>query len=526
MISDLTRLGLALRDLRDSLRQDHPEPDPEPDGVVIGWTREGEAMTWPEPSIERAGHALVLASSGAGKTVMVANTLVQSMIRAETRYPPDLRPSTFIADPKGDLVAAVTAGLCCAAPHQLGQTWLLDPFSRPAFPLNLCLGASDNVPADIRAQGLAHLASMVSAGAGAGVHVGTGHRQVEVLTHLFLACLESDHAARNLLWSLDAVSEVEGPELLARVTTSTRAQGFLRSSGSRLGEELRASTASRIRSAFAATGQLERLVTAPSCLDWNVLFGPGQLAMLDLGRPQGGLGSLRTFYANLVARLALDHLRARPSPWAGHHAAVACDEAQILTPVLGDLAEDLLTTGRSRGIALVVLSQGTTLIAEQNAALLRVLVGNTPFKLIGRLDSTDSTLFAKHAAEPRRSGDSLDAARARLTANICNLPDREFYALTPGGRRRFTSAPVDMPAWEVAAERGAGWITWVRNRLALPADQGPRLTLREATPALAQPASMTRGRRRSTPSVRPPAHVEPVHDDPAAAPADRRWRWG
>src|SRR5262249_12689129 len=160
-----------------------------------------------------------------------------------------------------------------------------DPAGGFAFNLNrLPLGTT---PVDIPALQLAALVGAVSAATGSPAHLGLGARQLDVLQNVLLAALSCPHPKGNGLWAYDGLTEKNGPKLMAALTTSERAKSFLLST--KLSDELRVSTASRLRSAFAASLHLERLISAPGCIDWGALLGPGNIVIVDLGRPTGGL---------------------------------------------------------------------------------------------------------------------------------------------------------------------------------------------------------------------------------------------
>lgn len=503
MIIDLTGVGTMvgrLRGERKAVKSATP-------GVLVGQTHTGAPVVWPAPSAERASHALVLAASGAGKTVMVASALLAEAMEAATRTP-EGGQTTVVVDPKGDLVSVMLQGLTFAAPDKLSDVVYLNPFSAGGFPFNLRLLSRSNTPLDIRAMQLANLVSQVSTATGAQAHLGTGARQVDVLLHLLLGALDSVRPEGTVLWALDALTESKGLKMLAGLTAWARAKVFLASSF--LSDELRASCASRLRTAFAATGQMERIVTAPACVQFADMLAPGRIVLIDLGEPPGGLQALQSFWANMLVRLLVEHLMERPSPWTGHHVRLVVDEAQIVAPVLADVAERVLTTGRSRGVSLVVLSQGTALLNEASDTLLRVLLTNTNVKFIGRLAVADAQLLAKEQSPRAGIDESIAAVRDRFLTSVCNLKDREFYALTPGSREKFTTAIVDMAAWKQAAERHAAEIEAVKTRLALPVNLPPRLTLKQAA-EVAEKAAPT--------GKKPPASG-PERPSPA------RSRWG
>lgn len=504
MVRDLTSFFLNARRWRPSRAPAPPTMEP---GVVLGESGRGRDIVWPTPSLERAGHAVVLAASGAGKTVMVGSALVRELVAAET-LPNEQWPAALVVDPKGDLVAIVLAALAAEAPHRLQDVRYLDPFGQ-GFAFNLCHLALGDTPLDIRATQLASLVAEVSTASGAARHLGVGARQVDALVHVLLAALDSEHEAASVLWALDALVLNDGFKRLASVTRSQRAKQFLLHA--RLADELRASTASRLRASFAASDQLERLVTVPSCVQFDDLLAPGRITLIDLGRPTGGLTSLQSFFANVLVRLAVEHLMERPSPWTGHAVRMVVDEAQVVAPVLSDVAERVLTTGRSRGVSLVTLSQGTTLLADASPTLLRVLMTNSPLKLIGRLSAPDAELLAREQAAPPGIDDPVSRVRQRFSSAVTNLEDRSFFALLPGARHRFETRTEPLAEWELASRAGRDTLDAVRARLAVPANQSPRVGLADL--------EMPGGRRSGGSPRSPRADGSPPRRGP-------RQRWG
>jgi len=481
MTIDLTHWGLWL-----GRRRPQSEPAPAtPAGVVVGRGDQGSVVVWPAPSGDSASHIAVFAGSGAGKSVMVAAAIVAEA--TAPRAPEQQPPALFVVDAKGDLADLILLALAATAPERLADVMYLDPFAaRGGFAFNLNRLALGNSPIDIRAMQLANLVSEVSTATGTQRHLGTGSRQIDLLTNVILGALGVEHPRASLLLALDALTDQKSLKALGTATSNERVKQFLLSA--QLGEELRVSTASRLRAALAASSSLSSMIGSPDCVQFAELTAPARIVLVDLGRPVGGLTSLQTFYANLVVRLAVEHLMERPSPWRGHHCRIVIDEAQVVAPVLSDRAEAILTTGRSRGLSLTTITQGTTLLAAASDTLLRVLMTNTPTRFIGRLAAPDAEMLAREQAPARGVDESLGSFRGRFTAAVTSLEDREFFCLTPGRRERFHSIDIDMDAWRAAGERHARAIEAVKSRLAIPPNTPPAVTLAELA-ATARPAS-------------------------------------
>jgi len=504
---------------------------------IIGHGEKNQPVTWPMPSASQASHFMCLAASGAGKTVAIANGLAAEIARSFATKKQDQRLAVLLIDPKGDLIEALLMALCARSPEVLSAVSYLDPFSKGAFPFNLNHLALGDTPLDIRALQLADLVGQVSTAASAQKQLGIGARQVDALQQCLLGALASEHPAANVLWALDALLLPRGFERLAAVTNSERAREFLETT--RLSEELKVSSGARLRSAFAATDSLERLIAAPNSIQFHTLLAPGRVCLVDLGRPFGGMAALSSFYASLLCRLAIEYLMERESPWSGHHCRLIIDEAQVVAPALFDRAEAILTTGRSRGLSLGVISQGTTLIHAASETLLKVLLTNTSLKLIGRLSASDAELLAREQAPEKGSERTLPEIRGRFVAAVTNLKDREFFRLLPGSRVRFKTAEVALGQWKRAYEEHAPTIRSLKQALALPPDQARRLTLAEVVGDTRDSSSARRRRGVGAAGVgaatspAPSRAVEEVPGSPHEAaprrpgdPLPPRSRWG
>lgn len=473
MTIDVSSLAAWWRSRSRNTQAAKPLPDK---GALIGHTSDERPIIFPLPSLESSPHAAIFAGSGVGKTALAANWCTQEIVASNAV---DLQQTFFVVDAKGDLIHAILSGIAHAAPERLTDVYILDPFSAEAFPFNLNRLALGNTPLDIRSAQLAGLVGTVSTATGTQAHLGVGSRQVDVLSGTLLGTLAADHPAANPGWAHDALTTPGGPRLLAALTKDPKAKAFLEHL--QIGDELKSSCSSRLRSAFSATSSLERLIAAPTCIQFAELFAAGRIVLCDLGRPTGGLISLTKFYANLLVRLGIEYLMERPSPYRGHHVRVIIDECQIVAPVLSDLAEHILTTGRSRAVSLTLITQQTSLLAQASDALLPVIWSNCPTKIIGRLSAADALLLSREVAPTRGTDEPIRTVQGRFSSAVATLRDREFFWLRPGIRDRFDSAYVHLSAWEEAAERQAGAIAAAKSRLALSPSQPPRVTLSEAS---------------------------------------------
>lgn len=514
-VRDFTRAGVLVRALSGKGRA---KDAPRESGAVLGHDERGRPVALPRPDSERAHHVTCLGTTAAGKTIMLASALVEELAA-------DPSMALIAEDPKGDLETHLIAGIAKRAPERLCDLLVLDPFDpEGGYPFNLCRLPLGTTPVDVRAMQLAGLVATVSTSTGAQAHLGAGARQLQLLTELLLAALTVEHPQANVLWALDALTQKNGLKALAKLTTSARAKDFL--THARLQEELRVSTASRLRSGFGATEHLERMMSARDCIDIAERTTAGKVTILAHGRPTGGMVSRQQFHANLDLRLIVDHLLQRPSPWRGNHCRLVIDEVQLVAPALADLMELLLTTGRSRGISVVAASQGTALIRDASPTLLQVLMGNSPTRLIGRLAAPDAELLARELAPAKGVDEPLAAVRSRFIATVTNLPNRSFIRLSAGDATQFNSVDVDLESWEAAAAEHAHAITKARYGVRVP-EAGPRLTLLDAL-------KRTKATLRRAPEIEidpsePEPEIAPLeddNDDGTAPSSPPRSRWG
>lgn len=517
-VRDATRLGVRLRALMGRGRSRKPTRG---EGALLGRAENGHEVVLPRPTSDQAHHAYAFAATSAGKSIMLASALVDELVADPTM-------ALIAEDPKGDLEASLINGLAARAPARLADLVILDPFDpKGGYPFNLCRLPLGTTPVDVRAIQLAGLVATVSTATGAQAHLGAGARQLQLLTELLLAAQTTGDPRASVLWALDALTQRNGMKALASITASARAKDFLASV--KLQDELRVSTASRLRSGFGATEHLERMMSADGCIDIASRTLPGKVTIFAHGRPTGGMVSRQQFHANLDLRLVVDHLLQRPSPWRGNHCRLVIDEVQLVAPALADLMELLLTTGRSRGISVVAASQGSALIRDASPTLLQVLMGNSPTRLIGRLAAPDAELLARELTPAKGVDESLSSVRTRFVATVTNLPNRHFIKLSAGEATRFVSADVDLPAWEAAAEHEAPAIDRARYGLRL-SDTGPRVTLLDAVKkAAASPRRRTRPEEPVAIDRDPAPETDEDPDqspEPETSTAQPRSRWG
>jgi len=349
---DATRAAVLWRRLFGAKR---PGPADEREGAFLGTSDRGRGVRWPPPDAERASHGDILAGSGAGKTILAQATTVEE-IAASRRAATSERMTVFQIDPKGDLSKGTLDGIAAECPEALSSTSYLNPFaSTGGFPFNLCKLELGETPPEVWALLIAGLVGTMSTSVGDQKHLSMGSRQAEVFQNAHLAAIDCPHPRANFLWVIEALSTgEEGIKRLAKVTKSERARAFLTSND--IGDELRASCASRCRMTFALTDGLARMTSAPTCISPSELARPGSITLFDGSGAPAGMVLPTVFYSNFFLRLITNHLFERTTPWRGHHARLWIDEAQIVAQALSEVLERILTTGRSFGISSIVAS--------------------------------------------------------------------------------------------------------------------------------------------------------------------------
>lgn len=448
---------------------------PQPGDVVIGLDMQGRPFEVPRPTNVNAAHALVLAASGSGKSAMISYLLSKSILFDST-LPKDDQQTILVGDPKGDTIALLIAAIAAEIPSKLSDIIYLSPFQF-GIPFNLNLLASDGLPAQIRSRQVTDIVSVVSTSVGAQKSLGAGSRQTFAWLQFFLAALTVPHERANILLAADGLQSEKGQKILAASTTSPEAREYLENT--KLSEELRTSCLARLQLCFGATPLQTACFSAPTALNFAEIFSSGKIVLVDLSNPTGGLISLQSLWGNLLFRFMFEYLLAQKSGTA-RHTRVYLDEAQTLAPVLADLAERVATVGRSLGISATYASQGAALIQDASPTLWKILSTNTPLKIIGRSNVSDSKAFSAEQAPAPGTDESISSLHTSLQSGIVGLKDREFYGFRPGGERmKFRSVDADVAGWRKAAEGRSAEIEEIKRAYGISATQPPRLTLTE-----------------------------------------------
>lgn len=454
-------------------------------GAELGLSERGNRIYLPLAARGRNTHGLVAGASGTGKTVLLADALARSIAGERRTHAPQDRTAHFLCIPKHDLYRHFVDALALYDKAAIEELRVLRPFD-PGFAFNV-FRLRRTTPVDLFTFTLAELVGLVSTDVGGRRDLGIGARQHECISLGLLAAAETEHEQKSPLLALDAYTLPGGMKQLAATTRSERARQFLRHT--ELPDELRVSVASRLRLAFAATELIESMMSAPGAVDFDDLFAPGRITLLDLSDPFG-VPAVVAFLANTFVRLAVDHLQARPSPWTGHSVRIVLEEMQMLGPVLTSVGESLLTTGRSRGLSVIGVTQGCSTLPS---SLLDVFQSNVAWTLYGRMSPVDAEAIARGVAPRPGVEEPIRVIRERVAASLATVPERCFLLLRSGERERFRSRDFDFVAAERARAENAGVLVAAERALGLPPDQSARLKLHELSPSLPR---ATRERRR------------------------------
>ncbi len=336
-----------------------------------------------------AGHALVLGSTGAGKTRVVAGIAAQMLSRIVEN---PASQGIVVVDHKGDLVALVRSllgDLVERLPSQdaerlLSALVVVNPFSSTALlPLQI-LRPEPAVPAELLAYEVTTLLDRVG-GADLGV------RQDSFLYHLVLLGVGT---GRSLPELADLLSDPTA--LVAAGASSPHA-------------DVRAYFAGAIRLASASLegvrARLHRLLRLPAArlmlgarrsVSFRKLLA-SRIVLVDLGSPPFGCEDLARFWSGLVTLKLTRAIFERTPAEAARPVAVFVDEWQEGLAAGGDIAEHyerVLAMARSRGVSLWLISQSLATAARVSSSLPRIVATNTHLQFLFKSSQEDARTMA------------------------------------------------------------------------------------------------------------------------------------
>lgn len=411
-----------------------------PRSIILGRSPHDSSLTvvWNPQDLLGRGHALVLGSTGGGKT-----RLLLAILRALLLWiamDPDA-PRLWIEDHKGDLVALVEqviAELADALPTEarnrlLDALVVINPFSTEALvPLQiLAREPGSNVPPEVQAYEVATLFERMAGDLGV--------RQDALLFHLLLLGI-----TRGM--SLPELPALLGDPIALAAAASSSPHPDVRRFFSE-GIRLQAGSVDGLRARFTRLLRLPStrlMLGASRSIDFRALLR-SKITLVDLGAPPLGCEDLARWWSGLVTLKLTRAIFERTADEAARPALVAIDEWQEGLAGGTDVAdgyERLLSMARSKGIALCLTSQSLAGAARVSASLPKVVATNTVQQFLFRASIDDARAMAhllpvtgkrlRPAPPPweaRRGNPYLSPQEeiAALVEEVAHLPDRTFY---------------------------------------------------------------------------------------------------
>jgi hypothetical protein len=407
------------------------------DSIVLGTSVGAPELSVRAPLRELAGlgHALVLGTTGAGKTRVVAGVAAR-MLRRIARAPRSL--GLCVLDHKGDLVSLVRAllgDLVDTLPPREAERLLdmfvvVDPFSTEALvPLQILFPEAGVAPA-VQAFETTSLLNRLG-GAELGV------RQDAFLFHAVLLGITRGVSLPELAGLLRDPAALASA---AESSASPEVRAFFRD-GPRV-------AASSLDGVSARLSRLLRLPSARlmlgarSTVSFHRLLGE-KIALFDVGSPPLGCEDLGRFWAGLFTLKLTRAIFERTPEEASRPVAMFIDEWQEGLAASGDMAdhfERVLAMARSRGVSLWLISQSLAGAQKVSSTLPSVVQTNTTRQLLFKASAEDAARLGmlpvtgrrqRPAAlpweeRPRSPFLSTQDERELLVREVVSLPQRVF----------------------------------------------------------------------------------------------------
>lgn len=407
------------------------------DSIVLGTSVGDDGLTVRAPLRELAGlgHALVLGTTGAGKTRVVAG-IAARMLQRIARAPRSL--GLCVLDHKGDLVSLVRALLGDLvdmlppreAERLLDMFVVVDPFSTEALvPLQILSPEPGSAP-EVQAYEITSLLNRLG-GAELGV------RQDAFLFHAVLLGITRGVSLPELAGLLrDPAALASAAESSASPEVHAFFRGGPRVAASSLdGVSARLSRLLRLPSARLMLG-------ARGTVSFHRLLGE-KIPLFDVGSPPLGCEDLGRFWAGLFTLKLTRAIFERTPDEAARPVAMFIDEWQEGLAASGDMAdhyERVLAMARSRGVSLWLISQSLAGAQKVSSTLPAVVQTNTTRQLLFKASAEDAARLgmlpvtgrrlrpAPLPWEERPRSPFLSAAEERelLVREVVSLPQRVF----------------------------------------------------------------------------------------------------
>ncbi|MGB8294687.1 MAG: DUF87 domain-containing protein [Polyangia bacterium] len=467
------------------------------------------------PDLLGAGHGLVLGRTGTGKTRLVVG-IIRELLRLFVLSPSSAR--IYLTDFKGDLATLIRdliAELVDQLPPQhanrlIDALVVIDPFAEGGLvPLNVLAREPDSpVPPEAQAYEVASMFERMT-------RAPTGVVQDQLLFSLLLMGVCDGH-----LGLPDLVPLIMDPAARAAVAA--------RSPNADVRRFFVEARPVPVTSAAGLQARFSRLLRLPAtrlmlgargCIDFRSLMRD-KIVVANLGNPPLGCEDIARWWGGLITLKTTRAIFERSPEEAGRPVLMAVDEWQEGLAAGDETAENyerVLAMARSRGVALMLISQSLAGAARISSSLPKVVATNTSHQALFSAASEDAKAMAhmlpvtgRHPREPaqpweeRPKSPYLTAPEelARLVDGVTHLPDRTYYFW----QRRVPYKAQLVRALDVDVEVPAF----------LPVETARRLRVGSAAVPIAE-------LERPPLPLPPPALTTDVVDDPTAILGPPRW---
>ena len=392
------------------------------------------------PDLLGAGHGLVLGRTGTGKT-RLALGIIGELLRLFVRSP--LAACLHIVDFKGDLITLIRdfiAELADRLPPQqadrlLAALVIIDPFASGALvPLNVLARDRDSaVPPEVQAYEVASMFERMA-------RAPTGVVQDQMLFNLILMGVCDGNLSLP-----DLVPLIMDP--MARAAVAARSPNADVRRFFVEGRPVPVSSAAGLQARFSRLLRLPAtclMLRARSCLDFRSLLRD-KIVLANLGNPPLGCEDIARWWGGLVTLKTTRAIFERSPEEAARPVLMAVDEWQEGLGAGDEMAENyerVLAMARSKGVALMLMSQSLAAAAKISSSLPKIVATNTSHQFLFSASAEDAKAMAhmlpvsnRHPREPaapweERPKTPYLAAQEELTKlvdGVTHLPDRTFY---------------------------------------------------------------------------------------------------
>ena len=460
------------------------------------------------------GHGLVLGRTATGKTRLVAG-IIRELLRLAFL---GKGVRLLVLDYKGDLfelVRDLLASLVDLLPAQQANMLIdalvvIDPFSTEALvPLNvLAREPGSQVAAEVQAYEVASMFERMTRAA-------TGVVQDQLLFNLLVMGVCDGHLALPDLAPL-IMDPVARATIAARSPNADVRRFFVE------GRPVPVSSAAGLQARFSRLLRLPAtrlMLGARGCVDFRQLLRD-KIVLANLGNPPLGCEDIARWWGGLIMLKSTRAIFERGAEEAGRPVLFAVDEWQEGLNAGDEIAENyerVLAMARSKGVALMLMSQSLAGAAKISSSLPKIVATNTSHQFLFSASAEDAKAMAHilplsgcYPREPARPWEDRPKSPylaapdelAKLVDGVTHLPDRTFYywqrrAPYKAQLVRATDVDVRAPAF-------------------MPAEAARRIRVGNAAVPIGE-------LERSSPPSPTPTATADVDDDPAAILGPPRW---